>query len=54
MRRGQVRPLQSNGEIFHDEITIKGDRLSSRESTGLEIYGRSIDHTDTSELVRQQ
>jgi hypothetical protein len=38
---------------FEHELTVKGDRLSYRESTGLEIYGRSFDHTDTSELVRQ-
>ena len=38
---------------FEHEITVKGDRLSYSETTGLEIYGRSFDHTDTNELVRQ-
>ena len=39
---------------FEHEITVKGDKLSYRESTGLEIYGRSFDHTDANELVRQE
>ena len=39
---------------FEHEIIVKGDRLSYSETTGLEIYGRSFDHTDTNELVRQE
>ena len=38
---------------FNHEITVRADRLSYSETTGLEIYGRSFEHTDTNELVRQ-
>ena len=38
---------------FDHEITVTADRLSYSETTGLEIYGRSFEHTDTNELVRQ-
>ena len=38
---------------FQQEIKVKGDRLSYSETTELEIYGRSFDHTDANELVRE-
>jgi hypothetical protein len=38
---------------FVQEITVQGDRLSYSQTTGLEIYGRSFDHTDTNTLSRQ-
>ena len=38
---------------FNHEITVRADRLSYSETTGLEIYGRRFEHTDTNELVRQ-
>ncbi|MFQ5745341.1 MAG: hypothetical protein ACE5HV_17435, partial [Acidobacteriota bacterium] len=37
---------------FEHEITVQADRLSYSETTRLEIYGRSFDHTDTNGLVR--
>jgi len=38
---------------FEHELRIDGDRLWYAETTKLEIYGRSFDHTDTNELTRQ-
>jgi len=38
---------------FEHELRIEGDRLSYRETTRLEIYGRSFDHTDANDLVRR-
>ena len=46
--RGKARTVS-----FDHEITVTADRLSYSETTGLEIYGRSFEHTDTNELVRQ-
>ena len=39
---------------FNHEITVKGNRLLYSQTTGLEIYGRSFDHTDANELARQE
>ncbi|MFQ5718557.1 MAG: heme-binding beta-barrel domain-containing protein [Acidobacteriota bacterium] len=38
---------------FEHELTVKADRIVYSQTTRLEIYGRTFDHTDTSELVRQ-
>ena len=37
---------------FRHKITLAGDRLSYAETTSLEIYGRSFEHTDENELAR--
>ena len=39
-------------KAFEMTLTVDGDRMSYRESTLLDIYGREFDHVDTSELVR--
>ncbi|CAM2064519.1 FABP family protein [Sulfidibacter corallicola] len=39
---------------FSHAITIKGDHMSYRETTYLEIYGKSFDHVDSNELTRQK
>ena len=38
---------------FRHTLCIEGDRLSYRETTIVEIYGKTFEHTDTNELVRQ-
>jgi len=37
---------------FEHRLTVKGDRLTYKETTMLAIYGRSFEHTDENELVR--
>lgn len=37
---------------FVHHITVKGDTLSYKEVTGLEIYGKAFEHIDSNELVR--
>lgn len=37
---------------FEHTLKLDGDTLSYRETTHLEIYGRSFDHTDANELTR--
>ena len=39
---------------FRHEVTIDGDRLTYAETTVLDIYGKTFDHTDENELVRCQ
>ena len=39
-------------EAFEHRITLRGDRLSYAETTYLQIYGRSFEHTDQNELRR--
>jgi len=39
---------------FNHEITVKGNQLLYSQTTGLEIYGRSFDHTDANELALQK
>ena len=46
--RDKARTLE-----FSHELTIKGDRLSYSETTQIDIYGRSFEHTDRNELTRQ-
>ena len=38
---------------FDHEVNIEPDRLSYSETTKLEIYGRTFDHTDANELTRR-
>jgi len=38
---------------FRNELAIEGDRLSYAETTKVEIYGRTFEHTDRNELVRR-
>lgn len=38
---------------FHHTITLAGDTLTYSETTVLEIYGRTMDHTDANILTRQ-
>ena len=37
---------------FTHNITVNGDQMSYSETTSLEIYGRSYDHTDENTLTR--
>ncbi len=37
---------------FTHKITVKGDELSYAETTYLDIYGKSFDHTDANQLTR--
>jgi len=37
---------------FRHSITIDGDKLAYSQTTFLEIYGKSFEHTDKNELVR--
>ena len=36
---------------FRHQLAVEGDVLRYSETTGLEIYGRHFDHTDTNELT---
>jgi hypothetical protein len=38
---------------FRHKVTLEGDKLSYSETTMLEIYGKSFEHTDKNELIRQ-
>jgi hypothetical protein len=38
---------------FAQTVTISGDQLTYAETTSLEIYGRSFEHTDNAVLTRQ-
>lgn len=38
---------------FHHKIVLSGDTLSYEETTVLEIYGRTMDHTDANVLTRK-
>lgn len=38
---------------FRHQVRIEGDQLSYHETTMVEIYGKSFEHTDANELVRQ-
>ena len=38
---------------FDHEVRVDGNRLYYSETTVLEIYGRTFEHTDTNELVRE-
>ena len=46
--RDQARTVR-----FQHDVTIDGDTLAYAETTFLEIYGRSFDHTDANELTRR-
>ena len=37
---------------FRHKLTLEGSRLRYFETTSLEIYGRSFEHTDENELTR--
>jgi len=39
---------------FAHNISVEGDTLTYSETTGLEIYGKSFDHTDANVLTRVQ
>ena len=43
---------QASTEAFEHRITLRGDRMSYAETTHLQIYGRSFEHTDENELKR--
>lgn len=38
---------------FHHKIVLAGDTLSYEETTVLDIYGRTMNHTDANTLTRQ-
>ncbi|HIG40892.1 MAG: heme-binding beta-barrel domain-containing protein [bacterium] len=38
---------------FRHTLTVRGDRLSYKETIVLDIYGRRFEHTDENELTRQ-
>jgi hypothetical protein len=37
---------------FRHKLSVSGDNLSYSESTMLNIYGKTFDHTDTNSLTR--
>ena len=37
---------------FRHKITVDGDKLVYSETTMLEIYGRTFEHTDDNTLIR--
>jgi hypothetical protein len=37
---------------FRHKIQVEGDKLSYAETTVVEIYGKTFDHTDENELTR--
>ena len=37
---------------YAHELTLDGDRLSYRQTTLVDIYGRTFEHTDQNELTR--
>ncbi|MCF6217223.1 MAG: heme-binding beta-barrel domain-containing protein [Gammaproteobacteria bacterium] len=39
---------------FDQQLTLRGDCLHYRETTLLDIYGKSFEHTDQNELLRMQ
>jgi len=43
---------QASTREFRHTLELRGNRLSYRETTVLDIYGRTFDHTDENELVR--
>ncbi|EDN70712.1 conserved hypothetical protein [Beggiatoa sp. PS] len=47
--------MQKNARTtaFRHKLTLKDDRLSYSETTLLEIYGKTFEHTDQNELIRQ-
>ena len=47
-----MRDRASTLEFSH-ELTVVGDRLSYSETSLLDIYGRTFEHTDRNELTRQ-
>ena len=38
---------------FTHKVTVDGDKMSYAETTMLEIYGRTFEHTDENDLERQ-
>lgn len=38
--------------VFEHRVEVRGDCMSYRETTSLDIYGRRFDHTDANELTR--
>jgi len=47
-----MRDNASTLEFTH-ELTVDGDRLSYFETTVVDIYGKTFEHTDENELTRQ-
>ncbi len=45
---------KANTTAFTHTITLTGDELRYRETTMLDIYGRSFEHTDQNILTRQR
>ena len=45
--REQARTLE-----FRQELTLTGDRLSYQQTTMVDIYGKTFEHTDRNELTR--
>lgn len=37
---------------FRHTIKVDGDKLTYKETTVLDIYGKTFDHTDENELTR--
>ena len=38
---------------FRQHLSLRGDELSYRETTVLDIYGKRVDHVDENTLTRQ-
>jgi hypothetical protein len=45
---------RASTRTFEHRVEIDGDRMRYTEFTGLEIYGRSFEHTDENELTRSE
>jgi len=43
---------QARTSGYSHELALEGDRLAYRQTTMVDIYGRSFEHTDENELVR--
>lgn len=38
---------------FQHDLTVEGDKMFYKETTSLEIYGKSFEHKDANELMRE-
>ena len=44
--------VKARTTAFTLKVTVDGDRMSYFETTVVEIYGKSFEHTDANTLVR--
>ena len=38
---------------YKQQISVSGDQLNYSQTMSLDIYGRSFEHTDANQLIRQ-